>query len=100
MGEKNHTERPDEFSPPDQMDQGSAPQLLDYILTRLDAGQPLEISCPNVTKTSTACAQILVAADQALKERGQGLVLKNPSESVAQSLADLGLGDFLEAWSG
>jgi anti-anti-sigma regulatory factor len=79
-------------------DTAAAPMLHQQLLARVSAGTPLVLLCRDVERITTACVQLLLAADRSLIRRGAGLVARTPSEAMRAAFSELGLADELERW--
>jgi len=91
---------PCEILLPELCDAASAPALKETLARLLNSpGVGCTLAGTAVQRISTACVQLMLAADRALARRnGQGLRLRNSSEPLQAAFADLGLSDVVSRW--
>ncbi len=69
-------------------------------LTLAVAGRgKVRVLAEDVERMSTACVQLLLAADHSLTRHGGGIVVSGATEGMRGAFADLGLADDLARWS-
>ncbi len=76
---------------PAMLDLTAAEPLQRILLARLRSGDPLVVVGAGVERVSTAAVQILLAALAEARSRDVSFQLRDPSSSLAEALADLGV---------
>lgn len=84
---------------PATLDLAAAEDLHAACLEAVAAQDDFHLDGQDVAKISTACLQILAAADQKLDGGGGGIILENPSQTLTDALLDLGMNSYLDKWS-
>lgn len=80
------------------LDASAAEDLLAALHKAVYRGRPVEIDCSDVSRMSTHCAQILLAADLDLSRVDLNMAVRGCSEEFGTAMADLGLSEKLESW--
>ena len=65
----------------------------------VDADRDLNLDATDVERMSAACAQVLVAADREVEERGHRIRFSGTSTVMRNAMTELGLSQFMEKWS-
>ena len=86
------------LSLPATLDISAADDLHSALRKAVYRGRPVEIDCSQVSRLSTACAQILLAADLGLSQVDLRMTVRDCSEEFEYALSDLGLYEKLESW--
>ena len=84
---------------PATFDLASADELHEACLEAVATQDSFHLEGQDVEKVSTACLQILVAADRKLENGGGAIVLEDPSQTLSDALRDLGMNGYLDKWS-
>ncbi len=83
---------------PQVSDAGAAAALKESLSPLVLQGAPIRLAGGDVERITTACMQVLLAADRALSAQHAGLVLSEASAPMRQAFAELGLSAELERW--
>ncbi len=85
-------------------DLAAAGVLRDSLVAAIAGGGPVRVTADAVDRLGTACIQILLAADAALAARSGAksgtLEMTGASAAARQALADAGLAEDFDRWSG
>lgn len=82
---------------PRVLDITKAQELLTEMLEGVRHG-PMVVDVSEVERVSTPCLQVLLAAGLACDATGSAFRIRNPSETFATALADLGLQSEFSKW--
>ena len=83
---------------PPMSDAGAAPGLKEQLSPLVLKGLPVRVMAGEVERITTACMQVLIAADRALAPRQAGLVASDVSEPMRQAFGEMGLAAELDRW--
>lgn len=83
---------------PATLDTSAAEDLFAALHKAVYRGRPVELDCSEVSRVSTHCAQILLAADLDLSRVDLTMAVCGCSEEFGTAMADFGLSEKLESW--
>ena len=84
---------------PVTMDISEAAGLKKALMLAVDSDRDLNLDASDVERMSAACAQVLIAADREVEERGYRIRISGASAVMQSAMAELGLGQLMEKWS-
>lgn len=84
---------------PEILDFSAAESLKVALQKALDVGKPFTLYAENVTRLSTPCLQVLLAAERAMKAADQPFKLAKPSDAFIDTFNDLGVYSHLKQWT-
>ena len=84
---------------PVNLDISEAAGLKKALMLAVDADRDLTLDASDVERMSAACAQILIAADREVEERGRRVRFSAASAVMKTAMTELGLGQLMEKWS-
>ena len=77
---------------------GAALGLKESLSPLVLKGAPVRLVAGEVERITTACMQVLIAADRALAPRHAGLIVGEVSAPMCQAFGDMGLSAELDRW--
>ncbi|WP_127763089.1 STAS domain-containing protein [Hwanghaeella grinnelliae] len=84
---------------PVTMDISEAVGLKKALMLAVDSDRDLNLDASDVERMSAACAQVLIAADRDVEERGHRVRMTGASTVMQSAMTELGLGQLMEKWS-
>jgi anti-anti-sigma regulatory factor len=79
-------------------DAGAAPALKESLSPLVLKGAPIRLLAGEVERITTACMQVLIAADRALAPLHAGLIVGDVSEPMRRAFGEMGLSAELDRW--
>jgi chemotaxis protein CheX len=79
-------------------DAGAAPGLKESLAPLVLKGTPIRLVAGEVERITTACMQVLIAADRALAPRHAGLMMNDVSAPMRLAFDEMGLAAELDRW--
>ncbi len=86
------------FQLPSILDLLAAEGLKDKVVSILDGGESLVLDASEVSRITTPCVQILIAASTELQANHNDLKLAASSQVFEDAMRDLGFENFLNSW--
>ena len=80
-------------------DAGAAPALKESLSPLVLKGVSVRLVADEVERITTACIQVLIAADRALALRRAGLVVDEVSDQMRRTFGEMGLTAELDRWT-
>ena len=84
---------------PEVLDLSTAASLKTALAAALEDRRPITLDAGQVSRLSTPCLQVLIAAERAMKAADVPFTLVNPSDAFVDTFNDLGVFSQLKQWT-